>query len=83
MIGAASDVARAFLVGLGVPELKAGAITSISSFPALQVRKVYMATYSLYIKPGRYESIIYSEPDLCDAEAFAVLSGNQNNLLTY
>jgi len=42
-----------------------------------------MATSGLYIKPGRCESIIYSEPDLCGAEAFAVPAGNPNNLLTY
>jgi polar amino acid transport system substrate-binding protein len=51
--------------------------------PALQARRVDMATSGLYIKPGRCESIIYSEPDLCGAEAFAVPAGNPNNLLTY
>ena len=51
--------------------------------PALQARRVDMATSGLYIKPDRCESIIYSEPDLCGAEAFAVPVGNPNNLLTY
>ena len=54
-----------------------------SMIPALQARRVDMATSGLYIKPGRCESIIYSEPDLCGAEAFAVPAGNPKNLLTY
>ena len=81
--GAAPDVARAVLAVLGVPELKAEVIMYGAMIPALQARRVDMATSGLYIKPGRCESIIYSEPDLCGAEAFAVPAGNPNNLLTY
>jgi len=81
--GAAPDVARAVLAVLGVPELKAEVIMYGAMIPALQARRVDMATSGLYIKPGRCESIIYSEPDLCGAEAFAVPVGNPNNLLTY
>ena len=81
--GAAPDVARAVLEVLGVNELKAQVIMYGAMIPALQARRVDMATSGLYIKPGRCESIIYSEPDLCGAEAFAVPAGNPNNLLTY
>ena len=81
--GAAPDVARAVLEVLGVPDLKAEVIMYGAMIPALQARRVDMATSGLYIKPGRCESIIYSEPDLCGAEAFAVPAGNPNNLLTY
>ena len=81
--GAAPDVARAVLEVLGVNELRAQVIMYGAMIPALQARRVDMATSGLYIKPGRCESIIYSEPDLCGAEAFAVPAGNPNNLLTY
>jgi polar amino acid transport system substrate-binding protein len=81
--GAAPDVARAVLNILGVPELKAEVIMYGAMIPALQAKRVDMATSGLYIKPERCESIIYSEPDLCGAEAFAVPAGNPNNLLTY
>ena len=81
--GAAPDVARAVLNMLGVPDLKAEVIMYGAMIPALQARRVDMATSGLYIKPDRCESIIYSEPDLCGAEAFAVPVGNPNNLLTY
>ena len=81
--GAAPDVARAVLTILGVEELKAEVIMYGAMIPALQAKRVDMATSGLYIKPDRCESIIYSEPDLCGAEAFAVPAGNPNNLLTY
>ena len=81
--GAAPDVARAVMAKLGVPDLKAQVIMYGAMIPALQAKRVDMATSGLYIKPGRCESIIYSEPDLCGAEAFAVPAGNPNNLLTY
>jgi polar amino acid transport system substrate-binding protein len=81
--GAAPDVARAVLKILGVEELKAEVIMYGAMIPALQAKRVDMATSGLYIKPERCESIIYSEPDLCGAEAFAVPVGNPNNLLTY
>ena len=68
---------------LGVEELKAEVIMYGAMIPALQAKRVDMATSGLYIKPDRCESIIYSEPDLCGAEAFAVPAGNPNNLLTY
>ena len=81
--GAAPDVARAVMKKLGVPELKAIVVGYGAMIPALMARRVDMATSGLYIKPKRCESIIYSEPDLCGAEAFAVPAGNPNNLLTY
>ena len=81
--GAAPDVARAVMKKLGVPELKAQVVGYGSMIPALLARRVDMATSGLYIKPKRCESIIYSEPDLCGAEAFAVMKGNPHNILTY
>jgi len=81
--GAAPDIARAVLKKLGVKDLKAKVIMYGAMIPALQARRVDMATSGLYIKPIRCKSIIYSEPDLCGAEAFAVPKGNPNNLATY
>ncbi len=81
--GAAPDVARAIMKKLGVPELKAKVVGYGAMIPALMARRVDMATSGLYIKPKRCESIIYSEPDLCGAEAFAVAKGNPLNIKTY
>jgi len=68
---------------LGVPELKAKVVGYGAMIPALLARRVDMATSGLYIKPKRCESIIYSQPDLCGAEAFAVAAGNPFNIKTY
>ena len=81
--GAAPEVARAVLKKLGIPELKSQVIMYGSMIPALQARRVDLSTSGLYIKPKRCESIIYSEPDLCGAEAFAVMKGNPLNIMTY
>lgn len=81
--GAAPDVARAVMKKLGVPELRAKVVGYGAMIPALMARRVDMATSGLYIKPKRCESIIYSEPDLCGAEAFAVMKGNPLNIKTY
>lgn len=81
--GAAPDVARAVMGKLGVPEIRAQVVPYGSMIPALLARRVDMATSGLYIKPDRCESIIYSEADLCGAEAFAVPAGNPHNLTTY
>lgn len=81
--GAAPDVARAVMAKLGVPELRAQIVPYGSMIPALMARRVDMATSGLYIKPKRCESIIYSEPDLCGAEAFAVKAGNPHGIMTY
>ena len=81
--GAAPDVARAVLKKLGIAELRSQVIMYGAMIPALQARRVDMATSGLYIKPKRCESIIYSEPDLCGAEAFAVKVGNPHKVKTY
>jgi len=81
--GAAPDVARAVMKKLGVPEIKAQVVPYGSMIPALLARRVDMATSGLYIKPDRCKAIIYSEPDLCGAEAFAVAKGNPLNIHTY
>jgi polar amino acid transport system substrate-binding protein len=81
--GAAPDVARAVMKKLGVPELRAKVVGYGAMIPALMARRVDMATSGLYIKPKRCESIIYSEPDLCGAEAFAVKKGNPLKIYTY
>ncbi|WP_339854609.1 ectoine/hydroxyectoine ABC transporter substrate-binding protein EhuB [uncultured Nisaea sp.] len=81
--GAAPDVARAVMKKLGVPELRSQIVPYGAMIPALQARRVDMATSGLYIKPKRCESIIYSEPDLCGAEAFAVAAGNPHKIMTY
>lgn len=81
--GAAPEVAAAVLARLGVDEV----IASISEYgamiPGLQARRFDLVTAGLFIKPERCEAVIFSEPDLCDAEAFAVAAGNPLGITSY
>ncbi|MGF1624333.1 MAG: ectoine/hydroxyectoine ABC transporter substrate-binding protein EhuB, partial [Alphaproteobacteria bacterium] len=81
--GAAPEVAAAVLARLGVDEV----IASISEYgamiPGLQARRFDLVTAGLFIKPERCEAVIFSEPDLCDAEAFAVAVGNPLGIASY
>ena len=51
--------------------------------PGLQARRFDVVDAGLFIKPERCRAVIFSEPNLCDAEAFAVKQGNPKGLLTY
>ena len=82
-VGAAPDVARAVLKKLGINEIRPLVFGYGEMVPALVSRRVDIVTAGLYITPQRCESVIYSEPDLCGAEAFAVRKGNPLNIRTY
>ncbi len=81
--GAAPEVARAVFAKLGIPEI----IASISEYgamiPGLQARRFDAVAAGLFIKPERCAAVIFSEPDLCDTESFAVKKGNPLNLTSY
>jgi len=81
--GAAPDVARAVLLILGIPELRAEVMLYGDIVDALESREVDLAAAGLYITPQRCAVIRYSEPDLCGAEAFIVKKGNPLGLYTY
>jgi len=81
--GAAPEVARAVFAKLGIPEI----IASISEYgamiPGLQARRFDAVAAGLFIKPERCAAVIFSQPDLCDTESFAVKKGNPLNMTSY
>lgn len=81
--GAAPDVAREIFKRLGVKEV----IASISEYgamiPGLQAHRHDAITAGLFMKPERCKAVAYSEPILCDAEAFLVLKGNPKGLKSF
>jgi polar amino acid transport system substrate-binding protein len=81
--GAAPDVARAVFNKLGVEELVASLSEWGAMIPGLQARRFDVITAGLFIKPERCQAVAYTEPILCDAEAFAVKRGNPLNLFSY
>lgn len=81
--GAAPDLARAVLQKLGIADV----VPSVSDYgamiPGLQARRFDLVTAGLFIKPERCAAVIFSEPDLCDAESFMVKAGNPMGLQSF
>jgi len=81
--GAAPEVARAVLRKLGVKDVEASIAEYGAMIPGLQAGRFDLVAAGLYIKPQRCAAVIFSEPDLCDAEAFMVKKGNPMGLTSY
>lgn len=81
--GAAPEVAKAVLARLGIAEVVASISEYGAMIPGLQARRFDLVTAGLFIKPERCAAVIFSEPDLCDAEAFAVAAGNPLGIASY
>lgn len=81
--GAAPEIARAVLKKLGVKDIVASISEYGAMIPGLQARRFDLVAAGLYIKPKRCAGIRFSEPDLCDAEAFMVKKGNPLGLKSY
>lgn len=81
--GAAPEVARAVFAKLGIPEIVASISEYGAMIPGLQARRFDAVAAGLFIKPERCAAVIFSEPDLCDTESFAVKKGNPLNLTSY
>ncbi|SCW89806.1 polar amino acid transport system substrate-binding protein [Rhizobium mongolense subsp. loessense] len=81
--GAAPDVARVIFERLGVKEVVASISEYGAMIPGLQAGRHDAITAGLFMKPERCAAVAYSEPMLCDAEAFAVKKGNPLKLKSY
>ncbi|WP_373086228.1 ectoine/hydroxyectoine ABC transporter substrate-binding protein EhuB [Sneathiella sp.] len=81
--GAAPEVARAVMKKLGVDEVLATVSEYGAMIPGLQAGRFDMVTAGLFIKPERCAAVIFSQPDLCDGESFAVKKGNPLSITTY
>ena len=81
--GAAPDVAREIFKRLGVPEIVASISEYGAMIPGLQAHRFDAITAGLFMKPERCAAVAYSEPVLCDAEAFLVKKGNPGGYKSY
>ena len=81
--GAAPDVAREVFKRLGVPDIVASISEYGAMIPGLQARRHDVVTAGLFMKPERCVAVAYSEPVLCDAEAFALKKGNPLGFKSY
>ncbi|MBY3226075.1 ectoine/hydroxyectoine ABC transporter substrate-binding protein EhuB [Rhizobium laguerreae] len=81
--GAAPDVARAIFEKLGIKDVVASISEYGAMIPGLQAGRHDAITAGLFMKPERCNAVAYSEPILCDAEAFALKKGNPLKLTSY
>lgn len=81
--GAAPEVARAVFARLGVEEVVASISEYGAMIPGLQARRFDAVTAGLFMRPERCAAIAYSEPVLCDAEAFLLPAGNPLGLTSF
>ncbi|TFF27255.1 ectoine/hydroxyectoine ABC transporter substrate-binding protein EhuB [Jiella endophytica] len=81
--GAAPDVARAVFKKLGIDKLEPVVSEYGAMIPGLQAGRFDAVTAGLFMKPQRCNAVAYSEPVLCDAEAFLVKKGNPKKLTTF
>ena len=81
--GAAPDLARAVLKKLGVGDVVASISEYGAMIPGVQARRFDLVAAGLFIKPERCAAVLFSEPDLCDAQAFMIKKGNPKGVKSY
>jgi len=70
--GAAVEVARATLKKMGVPDVSATVSPFNSMIPGLQAKRFDMITAGLKMRAQRCEAILFSQPDICDAQGLLI-----------
>jgi len=81
--GAGPDVTREIFKRLGVPDLVASVSEYGAMIPGLQAGRFDVVSAGLMMKPERCGAVLYSEPMLCDADAFLVKKGNPKGIQSY
>ncbi len=81
--GEAPEVARVVLAELGIDEIDAQVVAFESLISGLQAGQFDMIAAGMYINAERAEQILFSDPDYCVGEAFAVEEGNPHNLTDF
>ena len=78
--GEAPEVARVVLAELGIDEIEATVVDFNALISGLQAGQFDMIAAGMYINAERAEQILFSDPDYCVGEAFAVPKGNPAGL---
>ncbi|MGE3962421.1 MAG: ectoine/hydroxyectoine ABC transporter substrate-binding protein EhuB [Dehalococcoidia bacterium] len=81
--GEAPEVARAVFAELGIPEVQGVVTTFGSLIPGLQAGRFDVIAAGMFINPDRCGQILFSDPDYCIPQAFAVQAGNPMGLTNY
>ncbi|MGV6874994.1 ectoine/hydroxyectoine ABC transporter substrate-binding protein EhuB [Pseudochelatococcus sp. B33] len=81
--GAALDLNKVVFEKLGVKAIKVESIDFAGLIPGIQAKRFDAVSTGLMIRGPRCKAVLFSEPDLCTAEGFAVKKGNPLGLNTY
>lgn len=81
--GAALDLNRTIFEKMGIPAIRGESIDFGGLIPGVQARRFDAVSMGLMIRPQRCKAVLFSQPDLCTAEGFAVKKGNPLGLTNY
>lgn len=81
--GEAPEVAREVMTRLDVPEIRAEIVDFGSLIPGINAGQFDLIAAGMFITPERCQQVLFSDPDYCAPQAFAVPQGNPNNLSNY
>lgn len=81
--GEAPTVAKAVLERLGISEVDAIVVPFGSLIPGLEAGRFDIIAAGMFINPDRCRQILFSDPDYCVPQAFAVEAGNPLGILTF
>lgn len=75
--GGAVEVARAVLQKMGVEDVTAVVSPFGAMIPGLQARRFDMITAGMFMRAERCQAILFSEPDICDAQGILTSKANE------
>jgi polar amino acid transport system substrate-binding protein len=81
--GATPEIGIAVLKRLGIQKVEAKISEFGALIPGLIAGRFDILTAGLLMNPARCEAVLYSEPDICATESFAVKTGNPFGLKSY
>jgi polar amino acid transport system substrate-binding protein len=81
--GEAPEVAKGVLSRLGIPEIRTVVVDFGALIPGLAAGRFDMIAAGMYITPERAEQVLFSDPDYCGTQAFAVAAGNPLGIQTF
>lgn len=81
--GEAPEVAKAIFAELGIPEVQGNVTTFSALIPGLVAGRFDVIAAGMFINPDRCAQILFSDPDYCIPQAFAVQAGNPMGLNSY
>ncbi|WP_201840720.1 ectoine/hydroxyectoine ABC transporter substrate-binding protein EhuB [Microvirga zambiensis] len=84
LTGAGPDIDRAIWGYAGITKFKGEVVPYGAMIPAVQARRVTMVSAAgLNIRPERCEQILFSEPVMCNSQAFLLQQQNASRLKGY